>query len=40
MDIDDLILIIALLLFFWFGMDLVKKEDQVVRYLRKHGQKP
>lgn len=40
MDIDDLVLTLALLLFFYVGMNFVKKEDQVVRYLRKHGQKP
>ena len=40
MDIDGILLIIALLLFFRFGIYLVAEEDRVVRYLRKHGRKP
>ena len=40
MDVDGILLIIALLLFFRFGIYLVTEEDRVVRYLRKHGKKP
>lgn len=40
MDVDGLLLILALLLFFRFGIYLVAEEDKVVRYLRKHGTKP
>lgn len=40
MDVDGILLIIALLLFFHFGIYLVAEEDRVVRYLRKHGRKP
>ena len=40
MDVDGILLILALLLFFRFGIYLVAEEDKVVRYLRKHGRKP
>lgn len=40
MDVDGVLLILALLLFFRFGIYLVAEEDKVVRYLRKHGTKP
>ena len=40
MDIDGLLLIIALLLFFRFGFYIVAEEDKVIRSLRKHGRKP
>ena len=40
MDVDGLLLIIALHLYFRFGIYLVAEEDRVVRYLRKHGKKP
>lgn len=40
MDVDGVLLILALLLFFRFGIYLVAEEDKVVRYLRKHGLKP
>ena len=40
MDVDGILLILALLLFFRFGIYLVAEEDKVVRYQRKHGSKP
>ena len=40
MDVDGVPLILALLIFFRFGIYLVAEEDKVVRYLRKHGRKP
>lgn len=40
MDVDGILLILALLLFFRFGIYLVAEEEKVVRYLRKHGKKP
>lgn len=40
MDVDGVLLILALLIFFRFGIYLVAEEDKVVRYLRKHGTKP
>lgn len=40
MDVNGVLLILALLLFFRFGIYLVAEEDKVVRYLRKHGRKP
>lgn len=40
MDVNGILLILALILFFRFGIYLVAEEDRVVRYLRNHGRKP
>ena len=36
MDIDGILLIIALMIFFYVGINVVKEEDKIVRFLRKH----